>query len=139
MGVRFRSPSVGWETASGMCQASIRELVRGDQVTEFHDAMTTDWIEPGETTTVDVDGTPVGIANVQGEFYAFSNICPHQATQLGGLPLQRNCLLTCPEHHSVYDVRSGQCVVPSDDGFASDLPVYETRVVEDVVQVALPR
>ena len=102
---------------------------------EFHDAMPTDWIEPGETATVEVDGVPVAIANVQGDFYAFSNNCPHQATQLGGLPLARNCLITCPEHHSVYDVRNGQCVVPSDDGFAADLQTFGTRVVEEVVQV----
>ncbi len=104
---------------------------------EFHDAMPTDWVEPGWTATVDVDGTPVAIANVLGEFYAFSNNCPHQATVLGGLPLARNCLITCPEHHSVFDVRSGQCVVPSDDGFNQPMPVFETRVVDDVVQVAI--
>lgn len=104
---------------------------------EFIDAMPTDWIEPGETATVDVDGVPVAIANVKGDFYAFSNICPHQGTVLGGAPLQRDCLITCPEHHSVYDVRSGQCVVPSDDGFAANMSVYECRVVDEVVQVSL--
>jgi hypothetical protein len=35
----------------------------------------------------------------------------------------------------MYDVRSGQCVMPSDDGFTGELTMYETRVVDDVVQV----
>ena len=108
-------------------------------VVNFHDALPTDWIAPGETTTVDVDGTPVAVANVEGEYYAFSNECPHQATPLGGTPLMRTCLLQCPEHGSVFDVRTGQCVLPSDDGWSGPMTMYTTRVEEDVVQVALDR
>jgi 3-phenylpropionate/trans-cinnamate dioxygenase ferredoxin subunit len=103
----------------------------------FHDAIPTDWIAPGETTAVEVDGLVVAIANVKGEYFAFGNSCPHQATDLGGLPLLRNCLIRCPQHGSVYDVRSGDCVLPSDDGFTGHLPTMQTRVVGDVVQVAL--
>lgn len=103
----------------------------------FIDALPTDWIGPGETTTVDVEGRPVGIANVKGEYFAFDNMCPHQATPLGGLPLMRDCLIRCPQHGSIYDVRNGQCVMPSDDGFSADLPTLPCRVVEDVVQVEI--
>jgi 3-phenylpropionate/trans-cinnamate dioxygenase ferredoxin subunit len=103
----------------------------------FIDALPTDWIEPGETATVDVDGRAVAIANVKGEYFAFDNQCPHQATPLGGLPLMRDCLIRCPQHGSVYDVRSGKCVLPSDDGFCGDLPIWPTRVVDAVVQVEL--
>ncbi len=104
---------------------------------DFFDALPTDWIGPGETTTVDVEGHAVGIANVKGEYYAFDNQCPHQATPLGGLPLMRDCLIRCPQHGSIYDVRSGDCVLASDDGFTGTLQTFATRVVEDVVQVAL--
>ena len=106
-------------------------------MSEFHDAIPVDWIAPGETTVLDVAGYPVAIANVDGEFCAFQGFCPHQGTVLGGVPLTRRSLLTCPEHHSVFDVRTGQCVIPSDDGYTGTLTVYETRVVDDVVQVQL--
>ena len=102
---------------------------------EFHDAIPDDWISPGETTAVEVAGLPVAIANVEGEYFAFGNFCPHQATPLGGQPLSRSCLIACPEHHSMYDVRSGQCVLPSDDGYTGTLTTYATRVVDSVVQV----
>ena len=46
----------------------------------------TDWIHPGETMTVEVDGTPVTVANADGTWCAFEHMCPHQATPLGGLP-----------------------------------------------------
>ena len=100
----------------------------------YVDAIPTDWISPGETTTVEVNGRAVAIANVNDEYFAFDNQCPHQATPLGGLPLLRQCLIRCPEHGSTYDVRNGQCVVPSDDGFTGHLPTMPTRIVDDVVQ-----
>ena len=107
------------------------------QMPEFHDAIPDDWIGPGETTSVDVEGYPIAIANVEGEYFAFGNFCPHQATPLGGQKLARNCIITCPEHHSMYDVRTGQCVLPSDDGFTGTLTTFSCRVVDGVVQVEL--
>jgi 3-phenylpropionate/trans-cinnamate dioxygenase ferredoxin subunit len=105
-------------------------------VSQFHDAMPTDWVAPGLTATIEVDGRPVTIANVDGTFCAFSHECPHQATPLGGLTLQRGRLLRCPEHGSMFDVTTGECVLPSQDGWTGTLPTYHTRVVEDVVQVS---
>ena len=98
--------------------------------------MPTDWIQPGETATVEVDGFPVAIANIGGDFYAFQNLCPHQGTTLGGRPLSEECKITCPQHSSQYDVRTGKCLAPSEsDGFDQDLMTFPVRVVDDVVQV----
>ena len=105
---------------------------------EFYDAMPDDWIAPGETAAVTVDGFPIAVANVGGLFFAFQNLCPHQGTVLGGRPLDEECFVTCPQHASRYDVRSGACVRPSSsDGFKQDLMVFATRVVDGVVQVQL--
>ena len=104
---------------------------------EYIDAAPTDWVAPGQTATVDVDGTPVALANVDGEFCAFANECPHQSTVLGGRPLSRGRLIQCPEHGSMFDVTTGQCVLPSQDGWTGTLTTYETRVIDDVVQVRL--
>jgi 3-phenylpropionate/trans-cinnamate dioxygenase ferredoxin subunit len=103
----------------------------------FYDALPTDYIAPGETTAVSVDGFPVAIANVEGDYFAFQNLCPHQGTSLGGRPLEEGCYITCVQHSSRYDVRTGTCVQPAADGFHQDLMTFSTRVVEDVVQVEL--
>ena len=71
---------------------------------EFIDAVPADYLEPGETATVDVDGVPVTVANAGGTWCAFESQGPHQATPLGGIPLTRNVLLRCPEHGSMFDV-----------------------------------
>jgi 3-phenylpropionate/trans-cinnamate dioxygenase ferredoxin component len=104
---------------------------------EFIDAAPADYLEPGETATVDVDGTPVTLANADGTWCAFESVCPHQATPLGGLRLSRRILLQCPEHGSMFDVTTGQCVLPSDDGWTGTLRIFRTRVVDEVVQVSL--
>lgn len=102
----------------------------------FYDAMPVDWIEPGATATVAVDGFPVAIANLDGRFYAFQNLCPHQGTTLGGRPVVDGCHIVCSQHSSKYDVTTGHCVEPSTlDGFSQDLMTFETRVVDGVVQV----
>ena len=106
---------------------------------EFYDAALVDWIAPGQTMTVMVDDDfPVAVANVDGVFYAFQHLCPHQGSALGGRPLEEGCFVTCPQHASRYDVRSGECVRPaSSDGFNQDLMVFPTRVEDDVVQVRI--
>ena len=48
----------------------------------FVDAAPADYLEPGETATVDVDGTPVTLANADGTWCAYQHMCPHQATSL---------------------------------------------------------
>jgi 3-phenylpropionate/trans-cinnamate dioxygenase ferredoxin component len=102
----------------------------------FHDAMPIDWIAPGDTTVVSVDGFPVAVANVAGTFYAFQSLCPHQGTTLAGRPLDDGCIIVCPQHSSRYDVTTGECVAPSvPDGFNQDLMTFPVRVVDDVVQI----
>ena len=86
---------------------------------------------------MEVEGTPVTVANADGTWSAFEHMCPHQATPLGGLPLMRGVLLRCPEHGSTFDVTTGQCVLPSRRRLDRH-PAYVPReVVDDVVQVSL--
>ncbi len=101
----------------------------------FMDAIPVDYLGSGETATVDVEGIPVTIANADGTWCAYESTCPHQSTPLGGIPLLRKTLLRCPEHGSTFDVATGQCVLPSQDGWTGTLQIYQTRVVGEVVQV----
>lgn len=62
----------------------------------------------GEMMAADVDGNSILIINVDGEPYAFRNICPTD----GRNPLDGGRLagsvLVCPWHNCAYDARSGK-------------------------------
>ena len=46
-------------------------------MTEFRTVMNTADLVPGKIKPVDLDGEEIAIANVDGEYFAFNNTCPH--------------------------------------------------------------
>jgi 3-phenylpropionate/trans-cinnamate dioxygenase ferredoxin subunit len=101
----------------------------------YIDVAPDDYLEPGETATLDAEGTLVTVANAGDKWCAYEFQCPHQATALGGIPLVRNKMVQCPEHGSMFDIETGECLMASTDGWSGPLRIYPTRVVDGVVQV----
>lgn len=63
-------------------------------------------IPPGRVKAVEVEGAPVAVCNVGGQFFAVENICTHD----GGLLDQGELLgevIECPRHGAQFDVRTG--------------------------------
>lgn len=63
-------------------------------------------IRSGTMRHIDLQGTPVGVANVDGKFYAFSDVCPHlgcspSAGKLDGMTITCTC-------GSQFDLASGR-------------------------------
>jgi len=89
----------------------------------------------GTLKAVDADGTSVVILNVDGEPYAFRNLCPVE----GRLPLDGGRLtgsvLVCPWHNCAYDARSGKRV--DDEPGQPSLAVVPVAVSAGVLQVAV--
>lgn len=82
-----------------------------------------DEIMPGERKIVNVGGRPVAVFNIEGEFFALLNRCPHQGASLchglltglvtSDIPgeiayTRRGEFLRCPWHGWEFDVRTGQ-------------------------------
>ena len=65
-------------------------------------------IPPGHAARVEIDGTPVAIFNVDGDFYALDDTCSHAEASLseGDLDPER-CAIECPLHGSSFDLRTG--------------------------------
>jgi 3-phenylpropionate/trans-cinnamate dioxygenase ferredoxin subunit len=83
----------------------------------------TDEIQPGSRKIVDVGGRSIGVFNVDGEYFALRNRCPHQGGALcegklwGVLKAETpgafeyspsREILTCPWHGWEFHVRTGQ-------------------------------
>ncbi len=91
-------------------------------------------IPSGEMKLVDLDGEEVVIANVDGAFFAFGNVCTHVGGPLVEGELQGEAV-TCPWHASIFNVKSGEVLEePAED----PIPTYEVRLEGDEIQVRTP-
>jgi 3-phenylpropionate/trans-cinnamate dioxygenase ferredoxin component len=60
----------------------------------------------GEARVVDAGGRSLALCNVDGEFHAIDNTCPHRGGPLGEGDLEGR-VLTCPWHAWRWDVTTG--------------------------------
>ena len=66
---------------------------------------------PGLGKLVEAEGNQIALFNVDGTLYAINDVCSH-----AGGPLSEGALagyiVTCPNHGSTFDVRTGQNIGP---------------------------
>ena len=88
-----------------------------------HVVSTIQAIPPGSRKVVEVEGRSIGVFNIEGEFFALRNRCPHQGGplcfgRLSGFPTARvpgeyhytrkGEILRCPWHGWEFDVKTGR-------------------------------
>jgi nitrite reductase (NADH) small subunit len=82
---------------------------------------------PGTMRTVDAEDWRLVVVNVDGEFFAYDNQCPHNGGPLGKGKLEGGALV-CPWHAWRFDARTGRPIWPEGGAWkATRFPV----VVED--------
>lgn len=74
---------------------------------EYSSVGKTDDLAPGEMKMVEVQGEEILIANLDGNFYAVSDVCTHAEASLSDGTLEGNCV-ECPLHGSMFDITSGE-------------------------------
>jgi nitrite reductase/ring-hydroxylating ferredoxin subunit len=84
----------------------------------------------GSCRSVDLrEGRELALYNVNGEFYATENFCPHK-----GAPLAEGILcghvIECDWHGWQFDVRSGECLTVTEK-----LRTYEVIIEEGLIKV----
>ena len=89
-------------------------------------------IPAGEQATVDAEGTPIAIFNIDGVYHAISDICIHLGASLGEGWLDDH-LIICPWHGWRFDVRTGA----SDFSDQVCIKHYEVTVKETELYVHL--
>ena len=78
---------------------------------EFERVADSSEVPVGQMKIVKVSGQDVVIANVSGQFFAFTNKCTHVGGPLGRGKLIDN-IVQCPWHGSKFDVKTGAVVGP---------------------------
>ena len=90
-----------------------------------------DALADGETLRVEVDGTVMTIARVNGEYFAVQEFCTHRFGPLSEGRLI-DCEVECPWHRSRFDLRSGKVT----QGPAKlDLKTFDVAVREGQILV----
>ena len=90
------------------------QFVKAAEITE---------VQPGDCLGVKVEGVFIGIYNIDGNYYAMNNICPH----LGGVLTYGffdDNVVTCPLHMWEFDVQTGKCLWPEQE----KLPTYPVKI-----------
>jgi nitrite reductase (NADH) small subunit len=68
-------------------------------------------LAPGSGITVDAEGQPIALFNVDGTFYAIHDTCSHRGGPLGEGELH-GAIVTCPWHGATFDVQTGAVTGP---------------------------
>jgi nitrite reductase/ring-hydroxylating ferredoxin subunit len=88
-------------------------------------------LHPGEKIAVEASDQNILLVNLDGEFYAVSNICTHEHVALvNGFLMDDE--IVCPAHLSRFKLKTGEVSNPP---AAMPLKTYRTVVKDDKVYV----
>ena len=76
------------------------------------------------------DGNELAVYNVDGEFYAIENSCPHKGARLSEGTICEH-IVECGLHGWQFDVRTGECLTVRDR-----LKTYEVFVEDGLVKIS---
>jgi 3-phenylpropionate/trans-cinnamate dioxygenase ferredoxin subunit len=90
-------------------------------------------IKEGDMVTVSTRYCDLAITCVNGEYFAFEDVCPHDGGSISDGSILDGKVI-CPRHSAEFDIRSGKVLcMPATE----DLPVYPIRISGDHLEVDL--
>ena len=102
---------------------------------EYVEIAPADDLPNGERLFVEIEGKPLVIFNIAGQFFSIGDVCSHDDGPVGEGDIE-GYNITCPRHGAEFDVRTGQVVsMPA----VVDIPAYPVKVVEGMIQVGIPK
>jgi 3-phenylpropionate/trans-cinnamate dioxygenase ferredoxin subunit len=101
----------------------VAEFVFASKITDIVD---------GLILALNIDETPIALARVDGKIVAFGDVCTHDDGPLAEGEIDGDCVV-CPRHGARFNVFDGKATFPA----AQPIPIYETKIVGEDVQVKL--
>lgn len=101
---------------------------------EFHTVCRVGELAAGESRMFVVGEKPVGLFNVDGEFLAISNECPHAGASLAH-GIVDGATVACRIHHWRFCLKTGEYL--DEDRPEYNAETFATRISGDEVQVSL--
>jgi 3-phenylpropionate/trans-cinnamate dioxygenase ferredoxin subunit len=102
---------------------------------EFLEIAPASELPPGERLFVDIEGKPIVIFNIAGQFFSIADICSHDDGPVGEGDLA-GFAITCPRHGAEFDVRTGKVLqMPA----VVDIPAYPVQVRQGKIYLGIPK
>jgi 3-phenylpropionate/trans-cinnamate dioxygenase ferredoxin subunit len=78
-----------------------------------------DWVDvarvddfpPGTVRTVEIEGTPIAVFNLNGHYYAIEDVCTHEAETLSDGAVEGEEIV-CPRHGAHFSIVTGAALSP---------------------------
>lgn len=91
-------------------------------------------LPPGERLFLEIDGQPIVIFNLAGDYYAIADLCSHDNGPVGEGELE-GFEIICPRHGARFDIRDGRVLaLPA----VEDIPAYPVRLNDGMIEIGLP-
>ncbi len=101
---------------------------------QFYVIASVDDLRNGERLFLEVDGEPIVVFNLAGNYYAIGDVCTHDEGPLGDGRVEGNELV-CPRHGAHFDIRTGKALtLPA----VIDAPSYPVRVKDGQIEIGIP-
>lgn len=84
----------------------------------------------GQMRKVENEGCPLAVFNIEGRFYATSDVCTHATASLTDGEIVDGDLIACPLHDGQFHIPTGQAVT-----FPCTVDIRTYRVIEEGDQV----
>jgi len=103
-------------------------------MSEFIKVINKSDLPSGQGCVVEINSRPIALFNVNGEFYALDNVCPHRGGPVGeGFVDCANLTVQCPWHGWTFSLASGASPVIK----VAKVETFEVKVEGDEVKVSL--
>ncbi|UFX44138.1 non-heme iron oxygenase ferredoxin subunit [Bradyrhizobium sp. 41S5] len=100
----------------------------------WHPAGALGSIAPGEMAAKEAGTSQFVVYNIDGAIFATDNVCTHAYALLSDGWLDDD-VVECPLHGGQFNVKTGKALC---DPLDCDLRIYETRIVDGMIEVLLP-
>ncbi len=102
---------------------------------EYVDIAPASELPPGERLFVEIEGKPIVIFNIAGQFFSIADVCSHDDGPVGEGDLEGYDIV-CPRHGAEFDVRTGKVIsMPA----VVDIPAYPVQVRDGNIYIGLPK
>lgn len=92
-------------------------------------------LPPGERLFVEIEGQPIVIFNIAGQYFSIADVCSHDDGPVGEGALE-GYAITCPRHGAQFDVRTGKVLqMPA----VVDIPAYPVKIVDGILLLGIPK